>query len=384
VETAGETRFAGGLSIGEVSTDAGGSTEVTGNVTTSGGQTYGDAVRVVGPVDLSSTGGGTLALQAGVDGVGSVTMTTSGNVNVTGDSGTGGALQNFSATGARVAVGSVTASADLTLEASDLIVLQGSNYRAGNQISLNPADRAMPSGRSSIVGPSGDVSFESQKFVMGAGHKLAVSNGTLSIKADTGAVGDLAASVAMTLDVDNLLLLAREAGPFTNAGLRDRGLSMVSPKITVNGTLAYSPNGTGTARVFWNTRSGVLEGTHNGRQLPGFEVAKNPAIGRQFNSLDPDGYILQPLAVKPTVVAPPEVVEPAAPGPRPTTPATDSPAAFRIPQFDLMNWSLGYRDETMERPDGIWVIRSLGINGRWDNLREVIGARSGRRTFLEL
>jgi hypothetical protein len=319
-----------------------------------------------------------------VDGVGSVAMTTSGNVNVTEDSGAGGALQTFSATGTRVAVGSVNASADLTLEASDLIVLQGSSYRAGNQIFLSPADRAMPSGRSSIVGPSGDVSFESQKFVMGSGHKLAVSNGTLSIKADTGTVGDLAASVAMTLDVDNLLLLAREAGPFTNSGLRDRGLSMVSPKITVNGTLGYSPNATGAARVFWNTRSGVLEGTHNGRQLPGFEVAKNPAIGRQFNSVDPDGYILQPLAVKPAVVAQPEVVEPAAPGPRPTTPATDATAAFRITQFDLMNWSLGYRDETMERPDGIWVIRSLGINGRWDNLREVIGTRSGRRNFLEL
>jgi filamentous hemagglutinin family protein len=384
VETAGETRFAGGLSVGEVSTDTGGSTEVTGNVTTSGGQTYGDAVRVVGPVNLASTGGGTLSLQAGVDGVGSVAMTTSGNVNVTEDSGAGGALQTFSATGTRVAVGSVNASADLTLEASDLIVLQGSSYRAGNQIFLSPADRAMPSGRSSIVGPSGDVSFESQKFVMGSGHKLAVSNGTLSIKADTGTVGDLAASVAMTLDVDNLLLLAREAGPFTNSGLRDRGLSMVSPKITVNGTLGYSPNATGAARVFWNTRSGVLEGTHNGRQLPGFEVAKNPAIGRQFNSVDPDGYILQPLAVKPAVVAQPEVVEPAAPGPRPTTPATDATAAFRITQFDLMNWSLGYRDETMERPDGIWVIRSLGINGRWDNLREVIGTRSGRRNFLEL
>jgi hypothetical protein len=59
-------------------------------------------------------------------------------------------------------------------------------------------------------------------------------------------------------------------------------------------------------------------------------------------------------------------------------------AFVRPVQFDLMNWSLGYRDETLESPDGIWVIRSLGINGRWDNLADIIATRPGARRFLEL
>jgi hypothetical protein len=386
LNTSGATQLAGGINVASLRTDAGGVTEITGDVTTTGAQTYGDAVQVSGPVALSSTSGGALTLGAGVDGAGSVSLATSGNVTVTGDSGTTGALQGFSAKGARVEVGGVQASGDVTLVASDLLVLQGASYKAGDTLSLNPTARATASGRSSIVKPSGDVALEANKFVMGAGQKLVVSNGALSITAANGVVGDLAASVAMDLNVDQLEVVAREAGDFTNAGLKDLGLSMVSPKINFNGTLAYAANSRGAKTVVWNTANGAVAGNNNVTQLAGSGVGKNARMSEQFNSVDADGYVLQPLAVKPSVVIPPVIVDPVAPPlVTPEDPAPVGTAFARPVQFDLMNWSLGYRDETLERPDGIWVIRSLGINGRWDRLQQILdGEGREPKVFAEL
>jgi hypothetical protein len=386
LNTSGATQLAGGISVASLSTDAGGATEITGDVTTTGAQTYGDAVQVSGPVALSSTSGGALTLGAGVDGAGSVSLVTSGNVTVTGDSGTSGALQGFSAKGARVEVGGVQASGDVTLDASDLLVLQGSSYKAGDTLSLNPTARATASGRSSIVKPTGDVALEAVKFVMGAGQKLVVSNGALSITAASGVVGDLAASVAMDLNVDRLEVLSRDAGDFTNAGLKDLGLSIVSPKITFNGTLAYSPDSTGAKKVVWNTANGAVSGRSNITKLSGSGVGKNAKMSEQFNSVDAEGYVLQPLAVKPPVVVPPVIVDPVVPVPViPEEPAAVVIGFVRPVQFDLMNWSLDYRDETLEKPDGIWVIRSLGTNGRWDNIRRILaGEKNGPNRFVEL
>jgi hypothetical protein len=197
-------------------------------------------------------------------------------------------------------------------------------------------------------------------------------------------VGDLAASVAMDLNVDQLQAVTREAGDFTNAGLKDLGLSIVSPKITFNGALSYAPTSVGAKKVFWNTASGAVAGKNNATKVSGSGVGKNGRMSEQFNSVDAEGYVLQPLAVKPPVVAPPEVIDPAAPLPAPIEPLPAPRESFRIPQFDLMNWSLGFRDETLERPEGFWVIRSLGINGRWDSLTEILGNESGNRKFLEL
>jgi hypothetical protein len=385
LNTSGATQLAGGINVASLSTDAGGATEIAGDVTTTGAQTYGDAVRVSGPVALSSTSGGALTLGAGLDGAGSVSLATSGNVTVTGDSGTTGALQGFSAKGARVEVGGVQASGDVTLDASDLLVLQGASYKAGATLSLNPTARATASGRSSIVKPNGDVALEANQFVMGAGQKLVVSNGALSITAASGVVGDLAASVAMDLNVAQLQVVARAAGDFTNAGLNDLGVSMVSPKITFNGTLAYAPNSTGAKAVVWNTASGAVAGENNVTKLAGSGVGKNAKMSEQFNSVDADGYVLQPLAVKPPVI-PPVIVDPEVPVPViPGEPAPGGTTFVRPVQFDLMNWSLGYRNETLENPDGIWVFRSLGLNGRWDTLPLMLsGQRSAPKAFVEL
>jgi hypothetical protein len=87
-------------------------------------------------------------------------------------------------------------------------------------------------------------------------------------------------------------------------------------------------------------------------------------MSEQFTSVDAEGYVLQPLAVKPQPELPPVVIDPVIPSATLDEPLPAPSGGFRTTQLDLMNWTLGYRDETLESPDGAWVIRSPGINGR--------------------
>jgi hypothetical protein len=289
-------------------------------------------------------------------------------------------LENFTATGARVEVGAIQVTVDLKLEADRLLVLQGARYQAGGTISLNPATRSAASGKASIVKPSGDLQMDAEHLVMGAEQKWVVNQGSLSITAESAVIGDLAASKSLSLDVGRLEVLAREAGEFTNAGLRDVGVSIVSPQITFKGVLAYSPGAAGKKRVYWNTVSGSVSGTNNVTKVEGSMVGKNTRMASQFSSLDIDGDLLQPLAMKPVPVS--SAVSPIA-NVVPSFVFPGFPSEVR--QFDLMNWSLGYREEIVERLNGIWVLRSLGLNGRWNALSGVL-AGEGRdpQEFIEL
>jgi hypothetical protein len=381
VNTAGVTRLAGGISVGSVTTDEGGTVQLAGTISTTGGQTYGETVMIAGGMtSLVSTGGGALVLRGGVDGSGSISLATSGNLTVQGDSGAGGALESFAVAGARVDVGGIQTTADLSLDATDLLVLQGAGYQAGGRLSLNPTARAVSSGRASIVKPAGDLKIEADELWIGAGHKMVVSQGSLEIHADKAVLGDLAASTSLSLNVGQLQVRARDAGDFTNAGLKDVGASIVSPKISFTGVLSLSGDSVAGKKVYLNTGAGGISGKNNLAGARGAEVAVNAQVSAQFNSMDADGAVLQPLALKAVFNTPSSV----------STDPTALPFVFpgfpsQVRQFDLVNWNLGYRDEMVERVNGIWVFRSLGLNGRWNSLSELF-SNQGRdpRDFIEL
>jgi hypothetical protein len=226
----------------------------------------------------------------------------------------------------------------------------------------------------------GDLKIEADELWIGAGHKMVVSQGSLEIRAEKAVLGDLAASTALSLNVGQLQVRARESGDFTNAGLKDVGASIVSPKISFTGVLSLSGDSVAGKKVYLNTGAGGVSGKNNLAGARGVEVAVNARVPAQFNSLDADGAVLQPLALK-AVVSTPRFV---------STDAAALPFVFpgfpsQVRQFDLVNWNLGYRDEMVEKVNGIWVFRSLGLNGRWNALSEVF-AKEGRdpRDFIEL
>ncbi|MBX6366728.1 MAG: filamentous hemagglutinin N-terminal domain-containing protein, partial [Rhodospirillales bacterium] len=79
VHTAGTTRFGGAVSVAELTTDAGGTTEVAGGtIITSGRQTYGDDVSLGADAVLTSTGAGDIDLGPSVTGTHALTIDTAG------------------------------------------------------------------------------------------------------------------------------------------------------------------------------------------------------------------------------------------------------------------------------------------------------------------
>src|SRR5262249_21798360 len=83
VNTSGITSFhdtvGGTTALTSLTTDVGGSTDLNaGNGTTSGAQTYNDAVILTANSILASTGGGNIAFESTVDGAWSLTVNTSG------------------------------------------------------------------------------------------------------------------------------------------------------------------------------------------------------------------------------------------------------------------------------------------------------------------
>ncbi len=68
LDTAGTTILAGTLNLTSLTTDAAGSTQVSADIATTGGQTYNDAVTIVGTRTISSTGGADIAFTSGIAG----------------------------------------------------------------------------------------------------------------------------------------------------------------------------------------------------------------------------------------------------------------------------------------------------------------------------
>jgi filamentous hemagglutinin family protein len=78
VNTSGVTRLGGTVALGSLTTDAGGTVELPGTVTTSGSQTYNDAAVLGVATTLTSTGGGAVALNGGASGLHDLTVNTGG------------------------------------------------------------------------------------------------------------------------------------------------------------------------------------------------------------------------------------------------------------------------------------------------------------------
>ncbi|NES21059.1 MAG: filamentous hemagglutinin N-terminal domain-containing protein, partial [Symploca sp. SIO3E6] len=96
----GTTRFANTVNAASLTTDAGGSTELNDDVTTTGNQTYGDAVLIEENLNLSSTGDGDFNFENTIDSAmgetNDLTVTTgNGNVTFDGAIGSNQALGNL-------------------------------------------------------------------------------------------------------------------------------------------------------------------------------------------------------------------------------------------------------------------------------------------------
>ncbi|MEB3829651.1 two-partner secretion domain-containing protein, partial [Phormidium sp. CCY1219] len=207
----GTTVFQGTIAAESLTTDAGGTTALNGNVTTTGtvGQVYGDDVTVVGDITLS---GDELDFGATMLGNGAI------------------ALQPTTATQA-IAIGNATDSGIGTLDitATDLAALQGfSSLTIGRSdgsgiVTSNTATLVFPT---TIQSGSGDITFNTP---LDGAQTLTVTSDSGAI-AFNGAIGSTTALTALTATTNSDIALSSNV---TTTGAD--GVSLTSANITLTG-----------------------------------------------------------------------------------------------------------------------------------------------------
>ncbi|HUW54131.1 MAG TPA: filamentous hemagglutinin N-terminal domain-containing protein [Rhodanobacter sp.] len=259
VNTSGVTTFGGAVGgttqLTSLTTDASGSTQLDGNVGTTGAQTYNDAVTLGANATLASsnavTFGGTL------DGAHDLTVNANGPVKFVGAVGSSTALSRLATTGGSFSAGALTiGNGGLSVQTTAGDITQGgaftvsgaSSFDAGtNAVTLTNAANAF-TGAVSLT--SGNASLtNNQATVLGAG----TVGGTLAVTS-SGALSQTGAlSVAGASHFDagtNALALTDAANAFMGAvSLTSGNASLTNNQATVlgagtvGGTLAVSSNG---------------------------------------------------------------------------------------------------------------------------------------------
>jgi len=274
IDSTGLTQINDTVNAGQIRTNAGGTTEINADITTTGEQSYNDAV-ILGSSVTFTTNNGNLTFDNTVDG------TTAGGQNLTVQTGTGH-LQFFGAVGNSVPLGDITLVADdmsfegslagtgnLTIEPftnSQNIRLGGTDNNDSNTLEISSEDiqnwqngfQAIAIGRNTLSGTvvtEGSLTFQ-DPITMQTGSSLTV-NGTLTgaddasialnaaqinLNADiTTANNDINLNGAINLGADVSLSTGTGEGDFNIAGSIDgnAGLTLESGtgEISLNGNL---------------------------------------------------------------------------------------------------------------------------------------------------
>ncbi len=248
VDAGGTTRLRGAVNIDSLTTGTGGGTEIGGNVTTSGGQVYGNAVTLAGDAVLTAGTDG-VDFQSTVVGAYALSVNTSGQTRFQGvvGSGTGAALTSLATDaggltrlGADVTTsGAQTYGDALQLDASVTLAATGT----ASNVQFNGAVNAATAGTQSLtVNASGQAGF-------GAAVGATAALGGLGVSAATIAVGNATTTGAVTLAGSTTLggSIATNGGSFSVTGpttlSADTTVNSGSGAIAFGGTVNGSTDG---------------------------------------------------------------------------------------------------------------------------------------------
>ncbi len=249
VNSSGVTRFGGAVRIGALETDAGGTVEIAGSVTTTGNQSYGELLRLDGT--SITLAGATVTLGAGADGKGSLTI--NGNAVINGNVGATNALTDLSISGTTNLLGG-TVKTSGSQNFGGLLTLTGDTGLTGGTVTL----RNGATGNRALT-ITGDAVLEG-----GAGATLAsltVTGGTVLNGGTVTTTGGQSYGRAVTLNGNQVLTTT--GGRISFAGTIDGGSDL-----TIN---AGASDVVFTGAVGGNSRLGTL--TVNSSGLTSFAAA---------------------------------------------------------------------------------------------------------------
>ncbi|MFC5525027.1 filamentous hemagglutinin N-terminal domain-containing protein, partial [Rhodanobacter ginsengisoli] len=225
VDTTGVTTFGGGVGnttpLTNLTTDAGGSTVLNGNFTTSGAQTYNDAVTLGADSTLASTGNASINLGSTVDGAHALAVNTTGTTTFGGAVGGGAALTSLTtnAGGSTALNGNVTTSGAQTY--NDVVTL-------GGDITLATTNSAV-----SFAGTVDNATATARALTVNAGAGAVTLTGAVGSSVINGALGAL---IVNSTGQTTFGSTVAAASMLTNAG----GSTALNGNVTTSGTQTYN------------------------------------------------------------------------------------------------------------------------------------------------
>jgi len=295
--TTGLTTFGGVIggtsALASLSTDAGGGTVISGNVTTTGTQTFSDAVTLAAATQLTSSGSGDITLDSTLDGAFDLIVNTAGAITLGGTIGGSVALHHLTLVGGSLGAAlptlSLTGNFSSTTTGSN--VTQSGAWTIGgtttisagaHTITLNSANDFTGAVTLTNTGSNNVSIADANAIVLGA----STIGGTLAVTA-SGAItqsGALVVAGAATFDAGttNDITLTNASNNFSSLGITTGhdvsvtdvnalilGASTVSGNLSVNTTGAITQSGaliiTGTTTLAAGTANDITlnTGTNN-------------------------------------------------------------------------------------------------------------------------
>ena len=303
----GSTRFNSTVNASSLTTDAGGSTELNGNITTSGNQIYNDAVQLTNNLTLnSSSSNGNISFGSTLDGTQDLTLTTgTGNITFNGAVGKTTPLGNLTvnSTGTTQFNSSVSA-LSLTTPASGTTQLRGNvtttgalgqsyggnvavigdisltsdSIEFGGQVSgtgkltLQPysANQAIAIGANAPSTNALDLTSQEIGLLQDGFSSITIGrfdgNGTITLEGETTFIDPITIQSGGSIAVNNPIKGSGDASVTLNGTTTlNNNITTVNRNITINGNVSLGNNallstGTGSAGNI------SINGTVNGKQ----------------------------------------------------------------------------------------------------------------------
>ena len=197
--------------IRNLATGNGGTTQLTGAITTTGTQTYGDAVTLTGATTLASSGNAAIALNGTINGAQTLAVNTTGATTFAG------------------AVGSATALTSLTTNAGGTTAINGGSVRTtGNQTYNDNVSMGAPT--TLVTTANGNIT--SNGSVVANGHLLTLAAGLGNVVMQNAANDFATVSVTSATNV-----------ALRDANAIDLGVSTIGANLTVTSGGAVTDSG---------------------------------------------------------------------------------------------------------------------------------------------
>ena len=199
VNSGGTTLFNNTVTATSLTTDAEGSSQINGNITTTGSQTYNDAVNLQGNTTLT---GNNVAFQNTVDGNQALTVNSSGvthfekavgnttalNSLTTDATGTTEIKDNIKTTGNQTYNDVVTLKGNSTLTGSNLTLSNVTGTT--NNFSVNAGQDIILNANSAISTGTGNVQFDAVRAInLSSGSSITTTSGTINLNANKNGTG---------------------------------------------------------------------------------------------------------------------------------------------------------------------------------------------------